>query len=101
MNWNGLDARTPKNGFRGFGFTGNKSGLIDVTHYINERHDQIIKKTPYLNIGDNYSGNLDVIYENPDHPTTGGKDLAVRHVDSTLLTSSRLMDTSMSAEIHG
>jgi len=66
VNWNGLDAQTPKNGFRGFGFTGNKSGLIDVTHFMNEKHDKILRQNPYQNISGLYSSNLDVIYEKPN-----------------------------------
>jgi hypothetical protein len=42
-NWNGLDAITPKYGIRGFGFTGHKSGFIDIKHFINKEKRKLSK----------------------------------------------------------
>ena len=101
VNWNGLDARTPKNAFRGFGFTGNKSGLIDVTHYINQKHDEIIKAKPYLSIGGKQPSNLDVIYENPVQEGLNARNTAIDHQSSSIFNSSKFLDTSMQADIEG
>lgn len=43
VNWNGLDAIAPKYGMRGFGFTGNKSGCIDIKHFIRQEKRRLNK----------------------------------------------------------